>query len=222
MTSRQQQAQETKRHIKEAAYALLSQSSYSDIKMNQIASAAGVSVGTLYHHFSSKEELFFSGYHNFDNMVSAFLNEITFDSSVEAIRAMIYAQTSGAGLRGSNLMACILIIQLSTHGNLYYSMDRAFPQYIRTHVHRAIARGELCRVDDEESLVYAILRSARGVIYDQAVRDSTDALGTLALKDLDILLTHYAADQSAPFPPVNPIWLDTYKQWLQAEHAENA
>jgi AcrR family transcriptional regulator len=41
-----------------AAEELLVERSYSEVSMNEIAEAAGVTKGALYHHFDSKEELY--------------------------------------------------------------------------------------------------------------------------------------------------------------------
>lgn len=41
-----------------AAESLLVETSYSEVSMNEIAEAAGVTKGALYHHFESKEELY--------------------------------------------------------------------------------------------------------------------------------------------------------------------
>ena len=82
LTSRQQQAIATKKRIREAAYALLLNQSFEQLKMSDIAAEAGVSVGTLYHHFASKEELFFSGYHEFDLMVERNQDNLAFSSHI--------------------------------------------------------------------------------------------------------------------------------------------
>lgn len=59
LTSRQLQAKETKQKILDVANALIMEKEYEEITMAEIALAAGVSIGGLYHYFNSKEELFF-------------------------------------------------------------------------------------------------------------------------------------------------------------------
>lgn len=57
MTKRQKQAQETKRRLYEAATALIQAKGFSDINIKDITDLAGVSKGTFYTHFKSKEDL---------------------------------------------------------------------------------------------------------------------------------------------------------------------
>lgn len=214
LNSRQRQALATKKKILETAHALLTDKSYEDLTMSQIASAAGVSVGTLYHHFDSKESLFFFGYHYFDLMIEAKRAQIHFASHIEALRSVIYAQTIGAFKRGVNYMATILRIQLSSHSSLFLNDQRAFPQYIRLQVGQAIAAGEILPSCDADLLSSAILRIARGCIFDSAVRNTPEMVGQNVVHDLDILLKNHLPDPATVFPPPNPLWLDTYHEWM--------
>lgn len=50
--------EETKRRIVDKAKRLFVQKGYSAVTMNEVCEAAGVSKGSLYHHFPSKDELF--------------------------------------------------------------------------------------------------------------------------------------------------------------------
>ena len=54
----QQRAIETRLRIVEAAYRVFSRRGYGQATVDEIGDEAGVSMGALYHHFSSKEELF--------------------------------------------------------------------------------------------------------------------------------------------------------------------
>lgn len=56
--TRQLQAEHTRNHILDTATQLIKQKPVSDIKMRDILQASGVSAGTFYHYFSSKDELF--------------------------------------------------------------------------------------------------------------------------------------------------------------------
>ena len=141
LTSRQQQAIATKKKIREAAYVLLLNQSFEQLKMSDIAAEASVSVGTLYHHFASKEELLFSGYHEFDLMVEQNQDKLTFSSHIEAIRSIIYGQAGGCILRGIHLMSTALRIQLSAQGSIFLDHGRNFPGYVFSHVQKAIEQG---------------------------------------------------------------------------------
>ena len=219
LTSRQQQAIATKKRIREIAYALLQEQSFEQLKMSDIASGAGVSVGTLYHHYASKEDLLFDGYHDFDIMVEQLQSSLSFSSHIEAIRAMIYAQAGGCILRSVNLMSTALRLQLSSQGNLFLNHERHFPHYIFEQVQGAVARGELLAHDSPDEIAKTILRCARGSIFDCCARNTIDRITQIAIHDLDVILSHYVPDPRAAFPPVNPAWLDAYKEWLSSQDA---
>lgn len=57
LTSRDMQAIQTKRTITNACSALLLEKSWKEIKVTDICSRAGISVGAFYYHFKSKEEI---------------------------------------------------------------------------------------------------------------------------------------------------------------------
>lgn len=213
LTTRQRQAIETKHKIQETAYMLLQHESYYRLTMNQIASAAGISVGTLYHYFNSKEELFFSSYQRFDDMILALKDQLIFESNIEAIRSIVYAQTIGAFHFGTNYMASILSIQLSSHSSVFYSDNREFHRYIYHHAAQAVASGEFIAPNGSDEIAQAILRIARGCIFDCAVRKQPDTIGSLVQHDLNILLSTYRPDQSRYFPPIDSRWLDAFNRW---------
>ena len=216
LTSRQQQAIATKKKIRKAAYALLIEEGYDRLTMNKIAAKAGVAVGSLYHYYNSKEELFFTSYSTFDDMLAENQESIHFDSPLEAIRAVIYAQTVSSFFSNPTLIAGILSIQLSTHSALFSSENRCFPQYVFEHVEKAIACGELLPLDDAKTIAHTILRTARGSIFDCAVRSDPDRIAEIAMHDLDIVLSHYRPEHNGHFPPVNPIWLEMNRQRVSA------
>ncbi len=64
MNKHEQRSEETRSRILKAAEVCFAQSGYDGTSVAQICQAAGVSKGALYHHFSSKEELYLALMHN--------------------------------------------------------------------------------------------------------------------------------------------------------------
>lgn len=216
LTSRQKQAITTKRKIRETAKLLLQKESFEKLTMNQVATEAGISVGTLYHYFNSKEELFFSIYHSFDEMISALSDQISFDSHIEAIRSIVYAQTVGALETGANYMPNLLCFQLaSTGSSMFYDDNRAFPRYVFKHAEEAVSAGELIAPLGFADIATSVLRIARGCIFDCAVRKDHQSIRTLLEHDLNILLSHYRPSYQPDFPPIDPSWYNATIHWLE-------
>lgn len=57
MTPREQQAQQTYKHIMSTAEDLLKSTSFDELSVNEICEKAGISKGGFYHHFPSKDQL---------------------------------------------------------------------------------------------------------------------------------------------------------------------
>ena len=84
----------TKRKIFEASMKLFAEKGYDATSVEEITATVGVAKGTLYYHFSSKEEIF-----NFlvDEGIKLLLNNIEikikkFDNSIDKLRAVIVLQ----------------------------------------------------------------------------------------------------------------------------------
>lgn len=58
-------AEETKFRLLETAIALVWQSSYSNVGVNEICKRAGVTKGAFYHHFESKADLYYQASHHY-------------------------------------------------------------------------------------------------------------------------------------------------------------
>ena len=66
VTKRKIQAEETKQKIYEAAIELIEKQGFDNITIQGINEQAGVSVGTFYHYYKSKEDVFFELYRKAD------------------------------------------------------------------------------------------------------------------------------------------------------------
>ena len=94
----------TKRKIFEASMKLFAEKGYDATSVEEITATVGVAKGTLYYHFSSKEEIF-----NFlvDEGIKLLLNNIEikikkFDNSIDKLRAVIVLQIRILKIRESN------------------------------------------------------------------------------------------------------------------------
>ncbi|MBQ8264334.1 MAG: TetR/AcrR family transcriptional regulator [Clostridia bacterium] len=82
-SSRRQQADATKRRIFDCALSLLMERGYENITIRDIVKAAEVSIGSFYHYYSSKLEVFLETYSiaddYFETVVAAELEGLSFD-----------------------------------------------------------------------------------------------------------------------------------------------
>ena len=64
LNKRQQQAMETRLHVYYTALEIFRERDYDSVKVPELCKAAGVSIGTFYNYFQSKEELIMTAYKN--------------------------------------------------------------------------------------------------------------------------------------------------------------
>ena len=74
-TMRQSRAELTRRTIVEKGIALIEERGYDNVSVQDIVGAAGVSVGTFYHYFESKDAFYYSYIHNMYSDVDGSLLE---------------------------------------------------------------------------------------------------------------------------------------------------
>ncbi|MBR4261719.1 MAG: TetR/AcrR family transcriptional regulator, partial [Clostridia bacterium] len=84
----------TKRKIFEAAMELFAQKGYDGTSVEEITSVVGIAKGTLYYHFSSKEEIFYflveEGMKLLKNSIEIKTSKI--ENSIDKIKAIILIQ----------------------------------------------------------------------------------------------------------------------------------
>ena len=76
LTSRQIQAQESRRKIFDAALELIKEKGYDNVGIGDICERAGFSIGAFYHYFDSKEQIVLERYLPFALNSSAYFEEI--------------------------------------------------------------------------------------------------------------------------------------------------
>ena len=71
---------------------------------------------------------------SFDKDLEEEFSQRSFDSWLDALRAVIYRQTNGADIVGAALEARIFQAQLNTHGGYVVVEDRFFPVVVEVSV----------------------------------------------------------------------------------------
>jgi len=188
MTNRQRQAAETKNRIRDTALNLMKQFDYEEVTIQQICTAAEVSVGNFYHYFDSKEAVLIAGYPDFDEYITTVFIHKEHPTCLEAIRDLIYQQTAGVNRAGPKIFAQILRIQLISNGKYVVEESRPFNACLKSLVEKAMRDGEIDASHKAGEITGMILRQSRGVLFDWALRGGPYPAEEKALHDLNILL----------------------------------
>jgi len=92
LTSRKKQSIKQKKNIFDNAKALFKEYGYDNVSVNQICSGAGISVGTFYHYYPSKEHVIIQIAYDIDDYFIRKEKELVYSSQTEKILQLMKFQ----------------------------------------------------------------------------------------------------------------------------------
>ncbi len=166
-TSRQIQAEETKRIILNAAKELLKEKSFSEITVIDICKKANTSVGNFYHHFINKAGIIIELYKKID---SYFYDELlpkylAYDDAIKAIIDYTSAQCNYAQDTGLDFTITVYKAQINNANTFFLDNGRGLPHGLYTLVEKAYNENLFKKDTDVSKIQSEILIIARGIIY---------------------------------------------------------
>jgi AcrR family transcriptional regulator len=190
LTNRQLQAIETRERIREKALELFKSSDYEQVSISDICNYAGMSVGSFYNYFASKEDLIMESYTLFDQFVEEDLSHQKYRSNIDAIKDALYNLAKSAESYGTKLSAQMLRVQLKDNRKQIIEESRFFDNYIKKLVSNAIAEGELVTCFSAEEISELLLRITRSVLFDWAMGKKLYSVSERTIHDIEMVLKH--------------------------------
>lgn len=140
---------------------------FSEITIEDISKKAGVSVGTFYHYFKSKDDILYAVYQKADDYFKGVPNSMKSDNSLDQIVEYFQYYAKYAGQHN---------IGFTTH---LYSIENKFflkkGRLMQTNLEDIIRRGqeqnEIIKTKTPEEIVDVLFLIARGVIFDWGLKD---------------------------------------------------
>lgn len=167
LTSRQLQAKATKNHIMKTAKRLTEEYTYDALSIETICSEAGVSIGSFYHHFKSKQDLIVEGYGECDNFFKEnIIGKLKSQDEISRILEYIDYQMQYAIDVGIDLMIEVYKAQITEGVDLFLKSSRGLPEGLLQLVSQAQEKGAITKSQEAESITAEILIISRGVIYN--------------------------------------------------------
>lgn len=187
---RQLQAEQTKDKLFFAADALLEEKSFLDIKIRDIVARASVSIGTFYHYYSTKMDVFYETYrvadHYFSETVAPQLTQLT---AYEKILKFFeqYAYYS------SEMTSPELTQLLYNPNNKFFNRD---PQggivgVLIEVLRHGLDSGELKGEDTAEQMAEYLMITARGLVYNWCTAERNYDLTGAMLRFITRLMHAY-------------------------------
>ena len=140
-------------NIMEAARTLFSEKNYADVTLAEISAHAEVSKGALYHHFSSKEDLYLRMMHHFLGQVQAITqNEV--ENSIGSCRERLRQSVLSFLKLPAELHSVVRLVRRDINiftdpmrNELIRAYQTAVPEQVQTIITDGIAAGEVQDVD---------------------------------------------------------------------------
>lgn len=146
-------------NIIEAAQVLFISKNYADVTMSEIAEAAEVTKGALYHHFASKEALYLTMMHDFLEEIHTITAGVVAASAGHSCRERLRQFTLtflNLPQTQQNLMRLVRrdinIFQDAQREQLIRDYQRALPEQVEAILAEGIAQGEIEGTDDARLL----------------------------------------------------------------------
>lgn len=170
LTQRMLNAMETKNMLFNTALKLFSHYGYDNVTVDEITTYAGVSKGTFYNHFDSKESILVEQFRKIDEHYDEVFDAVPEETSArEQLLILVEAMTHYcADVCGIELMRIVYASQVAASHTvpILNNKNRGIYKYLRRIVALGKATGEIRSELSNEELVELLMRSCRSLIYD--------------------------------------------------------
>lgn len=163
MTKRQKQARATKHRLYEAAIELIQTKEFGEINIKDITDLAGVSKGTFYTHFHSKEDLMLYTFARSDEFYEKAYEKVLDLDFGDALVQFITLAYRENEKRGKAIMKALASSYLTADYTKIYGRSRGLVKCLRALLRKGLAQGVVREDLPEEDLLYMCLSTLIGI-----------------------------------------------------------
>lgn len=169
MTKRARQAQETKQKIYQCGAELFRRHGYQNVSVEQIAQAAGVGIGTLYHYYPSKADLYGEMFIRADDFFRAFEDASVLENPPAQVLMDYFRQyarlNEGMGVEYVQLLVAPKNREIfQGNQNFELILERLIEAYQR--------QGRIARTRTPAQWHAYLMICARGVVFDWPIHNA--------------------------------------------------
>jgi len=182
---------ETRERIFSAAITLINRDGFDAVSLQEICTAAGVSVGSFYHHFRSKHDLLVAYVREESDEIAILYAGLT-GSARERIRRTVHTFFSFYLVKGPAFVSAFYAAILATRGELFLPRDFSLFSVLETALQEGKDGGEF-RADLPIEVMQSLIV---GLIWEITIRWTMkrETVGLLmeANRSVDVLLDLFA------------------------------
>ena len=181
LTPRQIQAQRTKDRIYQSALRVMSRVGYQDTTISAITKDAGVSAGSFYTYFTSKEQLLLHTFIKSEENYEEYYHQVSDMEFPENLYAFTNSTYFSLEQRGEQIQYGIYCNILTPEYKQYLmNPERQFFQYMRLFVNTGIEQGKLSKDISVDDYVEKIFSTLTGIELYWCLSDFHKNLSVLA------------------------------------------
>jgi AcrR family transcriptional regulator len=168
MTKRQIQAQKTRERIYQTSVELMEKKGLSNITVEEICKEAGVSVGSFYNCFKTKNDILNEIYEVADDyFLNIVANELTTNSTNDKIVGFFCYYADYNVHRGLDFVKHLY----NTSNTMFIKKGRHMQTVLRNIIDEGQKKGDIPSEMQPEEIVEYLFVAARGIIYDWCLHD---------------------------------------------------
>ncbi len=187
-TSRQLQAQKTKRKIYNSAVDLFKKHGFDNTTIEDISRKAGVSVGAFYHYYPSKADIYSELYQKIDEFYENNADEIMFEEDFyDDIILFFRHYATYNSARGTDAVKQLF----NTQSVLFLDKKRYMYRLLTDIIKKGEDKNQLTKEMDVNEIEEFLLVIARGVIYDWLLHEGD--------YDLEVKMVKYISEMKHVF-----------------------
>ena len=183
MTKREISAQKTKRKVLEASIQLFTTHGYNTVTIDDIVKEAGVSKGSFYTHFSSKDRVLVESFNTIDHAFEEAMEALPANTTAsEQLRVLFRAHFEYcANFQDVDIMKIVYMNQISIGERQVLLKDKTRPhyKYLENIVNLGISTQEFHFSVTPDTLIEYFFIFGHGLIYNWCLEDGkTDLVET--------------------------------------------
>ena len=178
------QAEETKKKIYESAITMIKQKGFENITIQDINKHAGVSVGTFYHYYKSKEDVFFELYRSADEYFKDTVFPKLFSRDFTASERILLFFKNYAGYNVKHGIEYVSQLYNSKN-KLFVSRGRYMLDLLLRIVQEGQKKDEIKNTLDPEEIIEDLFIVGRGIVFDWCLHEGNYDLEAKMHKHLE-------------------------------------
>ena len=167
----------TKEALVKAIVQLSQEKGYEKVTIREICKEAGISIGSFYHHFSSKEELATEAYYHIDKLIiENFTKVCESKSSKENLYCILESYLRYIEDEIGMLIKTYYKLILKENSISAFEPDRLYFKKLQQVLTECVKDGYIQKPDDFTKLTEYCIRFQRGLIFDWSLHDGNYSL----------------------------------------------